>query len=81
MSYWNRGAAPDIERRGHAARIINTNKVVLDDHHYSGRSWMYARSRRVPSSTIEALPTKDQKALLAGARTKRERRAFAAVMR
>lgn len=69
---------PVIERRDHAARIINTNKVVLTSHGYG--SYWDRTYRRKTSDTLKNLPPKDQKALLAGARTKRERKALAALM-
>ena len=80
MRYGYQGSKPEIERRGHAARIINTNEVRLTEHEYRGRSWRSSYSIRVPSQTLRQLPAKDQKALLAGARTKRERKALAALM-
>ncbi len=69
---------PVIERRNHAARIINTNEVQLTGHKFVG-SWRFGRYKRTASETLKALPKRDQKALLAGARTKRERKAFAAL--
>ena len=79
MGYYGRSKTPEIERRGHAARIINTNEVQLTGHKFSGH-WGWGRYRRTPSETLKELPPTDQKALLAGARTKRERKALAALM-
>jgi hypothetical protein len=79
MRYGYQGSEPLIERRGHAARIINTTEVRLTDHKFVG-SWRNGRYKRTPSDTLKALPPTDQKALLAGARTKRERKALAALM-
>lgn len=78
MSYYGRSNPPEIERRGHAARIINTNEVRLTDHEFVG-NWRAGRYKRTPSTTLKQLPPKDQKALLAGARTRRERKALAAL--
>lgn len=81
MTYYGyRSKTPEIERRGHAARIINTNEVKLTDYDYRDRYWRYGQAIRRPSDTLKELATKDQKALLAGARTSRERKALAALM-
>jgi hypothetical protein len=69
-----------IEQRAHTARIIDAKADDISKHAWIGNHWRSSRSKVVPSSAVMSLDKKTQKALLAGARSKRERKVFSALI-